>query len=204
MAIRAVVFDVGGVLEHAVDTNLEGRWEQRLGLAQGEFFARLRRSGLGRDADLGRIAEAAFGAAIGRLYGLDPPTTGELLAELWDWYVGELNTELADYFRRLRPRYRTAILSNGAAGGAREEQARYGLADMADLLVYSFEEGIEKPDHRIYQRTCQRLGVRPDEVVFLDDLEANVIAAREVGMHAVHFQDTTQAIAEVDALLADG
>ena len=46
MAVRAVVFDVGGVLEHAIDTNLDGRWEQRLGLAAGEFFARLRRSGL--------------------------------------------------------------------------------------------------------------------------------------------------------------
>jgi hypothetical protein len=52
--------------------------------------------------------------------------------------------------------------------------------------------------------TCQRLGVRPDEVVILHDLEANVVAAHEVGMHAVHFRDTTQAIAEVDALLADG
>jgi putative hydrolase of the HAD superfamily len=138
------------------------------------------------------------------LYGLDPPTTGELLADLWDWYVGELNTELAEYFRRLRPRYLTAILSNGAAGGAREEQARYGLAEMVDLLVYSYQKGIEKPDHRIYQRTCQRLGVRPVEVVFLDDVEANVVAAREVGMHAVHFRDTTQAITEVDAYLLAG
>jgi hypothetical protein len=40
--------------------------------------------------------------------------------------------------------------------------------------------------------TCQRLGVRPDEVVFLDDLEANMVAAHEVGMHAVHFRDTTR------------
>jgi len=38
-----------------------------------------------------------------RLYGLDPPTTEDLLADLWDWYVDELNTELADYFRRPRP-----------------------------------------------------------------------------------------------------
>jgi putative hydrolase of the HAD superfamily len=204
MTIRAVVFDVGGVLEHRVDIDLDGRWEQRLGLAPGEFFTRLRASGLGRDADLGRISEAEFAAALGRLYGLDPPTTNRLLADLWDLYVGELNTELADYFQRLRPRYRTAILSNGAAGGARQEQARYGLAEMADLLVYSYQEGIEKPDHRIYRRTCQRLGVRPQEVVFLDDVQANVVAARQVGMHAVRFQDTTQAITEVDGCLSEG
>jgi hypothetical protein len=110
MAVRAVVFDIGGVLEVPTDTNLDGRWERRLGLRPGKFFDRLRRSGLGRDANLGRISEADFAQALGRLYGLDESATEELLAELWDWYSGELNTEMADYFQRLRPRYRTPIL----------------------------------------------------------------------------------------------
>ncbi len=151
MAIRAVVFDIGGVLERTIDTNLDGRWEERLGLEPGELWGRLRRSGLGRDANLGRISEAEFARALGELYGLDHRTTDELLRDLdellrdlWDWYVGELNVELAGYFRGLRPRYRTAILSNGSAGGRREEEARYRFAEMADLLVYSYEEGIEK------------------------------------------------------------
>ncbi len=203
MAVRAVVFDIGGVLEVPTDTGLDGRWEQRLGLRPGEFFKRLRQSGLGRDANLGRVSEAEFAQALGRLYGLDQPTTEELLVDLWDWYVGELNSELADYFQRLRPRYRTAILSNAAAGGRREEDRRYGFAAMADVLVYSYEVGIEKPDRRIYETTCQRLGVPPGEVVFLDDLEANVAAAREAGMRAVRFQSTAQAITDMEASLAD-
>jgi epoxide hydrolase-like predicted phosphatase len=167
----------------------------------GEFFERLRRSGLGSDANLGRVSEADFGRALGALYGLDRRTTEELLADLWDWYVGELNTELAGFFRCLRPRYRTAILSNGAAGGRRVEETRYHFAEMADLLVYSYEVGIEKPDRRIYLLTCERLGVRPGEVVFLDDLEANVVAARELGMRAVLFRSTAQAIDDVEACL---
>ena len=139
---------------------------------------------------------------MGRLYGLDRPTTEGLLGDLWDWYVGELNSELASYFQRLRPRYRTAILSNAAAGGRREEERRYGMAAMADVLVYSYEVGIEKPDQRIYQITCDRLGVHPGQVVFLDDVEANVVAAQQVGMRAVLFHSTAQAIAEVEACLA--
>jgi epoxide hydrolase-like predicted phosphatase len=202
MAVRAVAFDIGGVLEVPTESDLDGRWEQRLGLGRGEFFERLRRSGLGRDANLGRVSEAEFAQALGRLYGLDQPTTAELLADLWDWYVGELNTELADYCQRLRPRYRTAILSNAAAGGRREEDRRYGFVSMADVLVYSYEVGIEKPDRRIYEITCERLGVRPGEVVFLDDLEANVAAARQLGMRSVLFQSTTQAITKVEACLA--
>jgi putative hydrolase of the HAD superfamily len=74
---------------------------------------------------------------------------------------------------------------------------------MADVLVYSYEVGIEKPDRRIYEITCERLGVRPSEVVFLDDLEVNVVAARQVGMRAVRFQSTAQAIYEMEACLVD-
>jgi epoxide hydrolase-like predicted phosphatase len=203
MAVRAVVFDIGGVLEVPTDITLDGRWERRLGLRPGKFLDRLRRSGLGRDANLGRISETDFAQALGRLYGLDESATEELLAELWDWYSGELNTEMADYFQRLRPRYRTAILSNAAAGGRREEERRYGFSAMADVLVYSYEVGIEKPDRRIYEITCERLGVRPSEVVFLDDLEVNVVAARQVGMRAVRFQSTAQAIYEMEACLVD-
>jgi epoxide hydrolase-like predicted phosphatase len=203
MPVRAVALDIGGVLEVPTDTDLEGRWEQRLGLRPGEFFQRLRQSGLGRDANLGRVSEAEFAKALGRLYRLDQPTTEELLVDLWDWYVGELNTEMADYCQRLRPRYRTAILSNAAAGGRREEERRHGFAAMADVLVYSYEVGIEKPDRRIYEITCQRLGVAPGEVVFLDDLEANVVAARRLGIRAVLFQSTTQAITHVEACLAE-
>jgi epoxide hydrolase-like predicted phosphatase len=203
MAVRAVVVDIGGVLEVPTGTDLDARWERRLGLRHGAFFERLRRSGLGRDANLGRVSEAEFAQTLGRLYGLDQPSTSELLADLWDWYVGELNTELAGYLRRLRPRYRTAILSNAAAGGRREEERRHGFADLADVLVYSYEVGIEKPDRRIYEVTCERLGVRPSDAAFLDDLEANVVAARQLGMRAVLFRSTAQAIADLEACLAD-
>jgi epoxide hydrolase-like predicted phosphatase len=203
MAARAVAFDIGGVLEVPTASDLDRRWEQRLGLRPGEFFARLRQSGLGRDANLGRVSEEEFAQALGGLYGLDQPTTRELLAELWDWYVGRLNTKMADYFQRLRPRYRTAILSNAAAGGRREEDRRYGFANMADVLVYSYEVGVEKPDRRIYEITCHRLGVDPGEVVFLDDLEVNVAAAEQFGMRAVRFQSTMQAITDVQACLTD-
>lgn len=203
MAVRAVVFDIGGVLEHHGDIGFAARWERRLGLEPGELFRRMGRSGLGEDANLGRISEDGYARAVGALFGLDRRRTAELLDDLWDWYAGELNAEVADFFRSLRPRYRTAILSNAAAGGQRLEEARYHLSAMADVLVFSFEEGIEKPDHRIYRRTCERLGVRPEEAVFLDDREENVVAARQVGLRAVRFRGTAQAIADVQGCLRD-
>jgi putative hydrolase of the HAD superfamily len=197
----AVVFDIGGVLEHHGDASFVPRWERRLGLARGELFDRMRKSNLGRDGNLGRITEDEFGRRLGALLDLDERRTAELLDDLWDWYAGPLNTELTEYFRGLRPRYLTAILSNAAAGGVRREERLYGFSAMADVVVYSFEEGIEKPDHRIYLRTCERLGVGPERAVFLDDREDNVVAAREVGMLGIRFLHTRQAIADVEASL---
>ena len=72
---------------------------------------------------------------------------------------------------------------------------------MTDDIVYSHEVGLAKPDRRIYELTCQRLGVQPAEVIFLDDAEPNVIAACEFGMHSILFKDNAQAIADIQDCL---
>jgi putative hydrolase of the HAD superfamily len=100
------------------------------------------------------------------------------------------------------PAYRTGILSNSCDGARREEQARYGFPDLVDELVYSHEIGVTKPDPEAYLITCERLGVQPQEAVFLDDSPRCVEGARAVGMHGVVHLDTPTSIAAVTALLA--
>jgi epoxide hydrolase-like predicted phosphatase len=70
-----------------------------------------------------------------------------------------------------------------------------------DFIIYSHEVGLAKPDPRIYALTSQRLGVQPHEIVFLDDAERNVAAAAASGFHAILYQNTAQAIAEIDRYL---
>jgi HAD superfamily hydrolase (TIGR01509 family) len=60
---------------------------------------------------------------------------------------------------------------------------------------------MSKPDPRIYALACARLDVRPDETVFLDDMEYAVIGARQAGVHSILYQDNAQAIAEMEKLL---
>lgn len=60
-----------------------------------------------------------------------------------------------------------------------------------------------KPDHRIYQLTCDRLGVRPDECVFADDNDANVIAAGEVGMHGIVFTTNQDYFAKLQEIITN-
>ncbi len=59
---------------------------------------------------------------------------------------GTANTDLIEYARRLRPRYRTGILSNSFVGAREREQAAYGFEDLVDEIIYSHECGMSKPD----------------------------------------------------------
>jgi putative hydrolase of the HAD superfamily len=199
MAIRAVVFDIGGVLEITPRTGWEAAWEERLGLRPGELDERLMQ--VWKDGSSGKITEAQVEQRIGEILGLDRAQVEAFMGDLWTEYMGELNAELAAYFAALRPRYRTAIISNSFAGARDKEHARYGFGDMCDLIVYSHEEGIAKPDRRIYEVACERLGVQPHEMVFLDDVPASAAAARELGIYAIVFTGTAQAIADVEACL---
>ena len=204
MAIRAVVFDVGGVLEldaigSSMDIGLDARWEQRLGLEAGELDRRM--EPIWRAGSLGECTEEEVHQEMEKRLGMSKAQVDEYMREMWDWYCGRLNVPLVDFFRSLRPRYQTALLSNSFVGARQEEQQRYHFEEMCDLIIYTHEEGIAKPDPRIFELTCKRLGVQPAEMLFLDDIPKIVAAARTLGIHAILFRETAQAIADIKVVL---
>jgi putative hydrolase of the HAD superfamily len=199
MAIRAVVFDIGGVLEITPDLGLTERWETRLRLPAGELNQRMH--DVWAAGSIGTITEGDVHQAITDRLGLDGQQLAAFMADFWREYLGTANTQLIEYARQLRPRYRTGILSNSFVGAREREQAAYGFEDLVDEIVYSHEARMSKPDPRIYALTCARLDVRAEEAVFLDDTGRCVDGAREAGMHAVRYQDNAQAIEEIEKLL---
>jgi epoxide hydrolase-like predicted phosphatase len=148
---------------------------------------------------IGAVTLAEVHQRIGELLRLGPAQVAAFMADAWEEYLGTLNVELADYFASLRPAYRTAIISNSFVGARQLEQERYGFEKMTDLILYSHEVGLAKPDQRIFELACERLAVRSQEMIFLDDVQAYVEAAREIGIQAILFTDTPQAIAAVEA-----
>lgn len=200
MAIKAVVFDIGGVLEINPDLGVSEIWESRLGLAPGELDKRM--DDAWRAGSIGTISEQDVHQAVRERLGLDEQQLGEFMADIWRDYVGTANTELIEYARRLRPRYRTGILSNSFVGARVREQAAYGFEDLVDEIIYSHECGMSKPDQAIYALTCERLKVEPAQMVFVDDKEPNVDGARQAGIRAVLYQDRVQAITDIESLLA--
>ena len=199
MTIRAVVFDIGGVLELTPSTGWWAKWEGILGLAAGEL--RKRPFSIWRAGSTGALSEAEVQQQLGELLAISDEQVQAMMADMWEEYLGTLNVELTNYFQNLRPAYRTAILSNSFVGAREREQARYGFADMCERIIYSHEVGLQKPDPQIYQLTCDQLDLPPSAILFVDDSEVNVAAARAFGITAVHYRNNQQTMAEMEQCL---
>lgn len=199
MTIRAVVFDIGGVLEITPSTGWVNRWSSMLALVPGDLVGKMR--AVWHAGSIGMLSEAEVERRTAETLGLDEAQLRAFMDDLWGEYLGTPNTELIDYFASLRARCTTAILSNSFVGAREREQGRYGFGDLCDLIIYSHEEGMEKPDPRFYALLSERLSLRPEEMVFLDDVEVCVEGARECGMHGIRYRDNAQAIAEIEAYL---
>jgi putative hydrolase of the HAD superfamily len=196
VTVRAIVFDIGGVLEIDPDIGVADQWEAALGLGPGGLGDRL--GHLWAAGSVGEITLSQVHQGIRDALGVDAATVEAMMSDIWTQYLGTLNGPLYDYFRALRPRFVTGILSNSFVGAREREQALYGFEDACDLIVYSHEVGMSKPDERIFRLTWTRLGIRPEEMVFVDDHPPNIEAARALGIAAVHFRDNVQAIAEIE------
>src|SRR5271166_389971 len=193
MPIRAVVFDIGGVLERIDDPRvapLSTKWRRLLGMSEADFKSALLTVDPDDRATTGQLSEPEFTQRYATALGLTPAQTAEFMADMWDWYCGELDTEMMAFAASLRPRLRTAILSNSADGARREEESRYQFGELFDPVIYSHEVGLAKPDPDVFRLTCARVGVPPDELIFIDDSLVIVEAAGKLGIHAIHHTST--------------
>jgi glucose-1-phosphatase len=199
MTIRGVLFDIGGVLEITQPMDEARTWAPRLGLTPQEYADRTRN--IWRGGSVGTLTLDQVHSGLAEALDTDAATVDALMADIWRLYLGVPNTELIAYARGLRPRYRTAILSNSFVGAREREQQAYGFEDLVDTIVYSHETGIPKPDPRSYEVACRRLGLPPEQVVFVDDVPACVDGARAYGLTGILFTDTADVIAELNRLL---
>ena len=150
---------------------------------------------------VGNMTEVQLRQRYAAALGLSEPQADEFMADMWDWYCGELDAELVRFAASLRPSFRTGILSNSVDGARREEQARYQFEQLVDVIVYSHEACVAKPDPRAFRLLCDALGVQPDELVFLDDVPGHIDAACALGIHGIVHVSTPDSIAAVEALL---
>lgn len=197
--MRTLVLDIGGVFYLSkADDAFFARWAERAGRTAEALAASFWHGPDIEAANVGRIdAEAYFQRAGARL-NLDPALIAEMVR---DAFVGDFNHAFARYVRDLRERGAAVCALTNSWSSEADLMARPELAGLFDFAVSSHDAGVAKPDPAIYRLMIARVGRAAEAIVFVDDTLVCVEAARALGLHAVHFRDTAQAIAALAPLL---
>lgn len=212
MPIRAVISDFGGVLttpllrSFLAFQNETGIATEALGLAMQRIADRDGAHPL-FELETGRMTEADF---LDQIADELEPELGHRpdMHRFREIYFKALdpNEPLIELMRNVRDRgYRMALLTNNVREWEPYWRSMMPVDEVFELVVDSGFVGMRKPDPEIYELTVERLGdgIAPAECLFIDDTEINVEAARALGMTGVHFRDDDQAIAEIEAALAE-
>jgi putative hydrolase of the HAD superfamily len=194
------MFDFGGVITSS-PFEAFAHYERDQGLPAGfirtvnstnpdsNAWARLERG----DLDLGGFARAFETEALGLGHEVDGRVVLSLLG-------GEIRPAMVEAVRRCSERFKTACLTNNfhPEDTAIPPQTA-AIYSLFDVVLESRTLGIRKPEPRFYELACEAVGVRPDEVVYLDDLGINLKPARGMGMVTIKVTDPDQALAELAA-----
>jgi putative hydrolase of the HAD superfamily len=207
--IEAIISDFGGVLTTPLlDSFLA--FQDSSGISLEELGAAMRAVGRRTGAnplfelETGRMTEAMF------LRSLERELTEQLGREVQLHGFGERyfehlhpNERVIEYMRELRGRgYKLAICTNNVREWESRWRAKLPVDEIFDVVVDSAFVGTRKPEPLIYELTLERLEVPANAALLVDDIEVNCRAARELGLGAVWFRRTEQAIAEIEQALA--
>jgi haloacid dehalogenase superfamily, subfamily IA, variant 3 with third motif having DD or ED len=207
--IEAIVSDWGGVLTSPL-FGAFARFQERAGIPLETLGVAMQRIAE-RDGEnplfgleRGELTEADFLADLGAVLSteLGRPVAMEGFAD--HYFDGlDANEPMLDWLRSARDGsgLRLALLTNNVREWEPRWRAMFAVDELFEMVVDSAFVGVRKPDPKIYEIVLERLGLPAGSCAFVDDLEHNCVAAAELGMHAVWFRDTDQAVAELEALL---
>lgn len=198
MSIRAVYFDLGGVIVRTEDKGPRTALGKSVGLGYDEIDEAVFGCESAQQASIGAINVQQHWDSVAQALNLptnDMPRFSEAFfaGDRTDW-------ALIDFLRSLRPAIKTGLISN-AWPHLREWIIEQKFDDAFDDMTISAEVGATKPDARIYQQALKNLSVRPEEAIFVDDMPINIEAAKTLGMHGILFRKPEEVIVEIQNLI---
>ncbi len=198
MTIRAVFFDLGGVIVRTEYQAPRQQLAERLGMEYDDLSKIVFDSETGAQASIGTItALQHWESVLKRLKR--PPTELESIRD--DFFAGDIvDRQLLNFLRSLRGTYTTGLISN-AWSDLRDYMVREKMDDAFDHIIISAEVGVAKPDPKIFKIALEKAGVSPNEAVFVDDFYANIEGCETVGIKGIHFKDAESTLTQLKALL---
>lgn len=209
MGFRAVLWDFGGVITTSPFDNFN-RYEAERGLPRD--FIRGVNAINHQDNAWARFESSRCTVdEFDLLFAVETAAAGHEIRgrEVIGLLGGDVRPRMVKVLTRCKQDYRVACLTNNANAGqgtgmsSTEQQAEdvKSVMRLFDVIIESSKEGMRKPDPRIYRMACERVGVAPEAVVYLDDLGINLKPAREMGMTTIKVMSEQQAIDDLSRIL---
>jgi putative hydrolase of the HAD superfamily len=186
--IKNIVFDLGKVIldfdHHTISENLS----KATGNSEAGIFDYIfKDTDLEKLFDLGKISPEEFSEKIMRRF--DMKISFETFSKLW-CEIFTPHPGIDNILKELKPRYRLGLLSNTNKLHFEYAKRTFGMLEMFDDLYLSYEMGMIKPDLEIFRMVIKKSGRKGDEILFIDDIETNVVAAGKAGINALQFKGT--------------
>jgi epoxide hydrolase-like predicted phosphatase len=198
MSIRAVFFDLGGVLLRTEFQAPRQQLAERLGMEYDDLVKIVFDSDSGIKATMGEISSDEHWDSIMKRLKLPASELDPVRAE---FFAGDiLDRTLLDYLRSLRGKYKTGLISN-AWGNLRDYIVKEKFDDAFDKMIISAEVGAAKPGPKIFQIALEQFGVKPNEAVFVDDFLINIEGCEKVGIKGIRFKDSESTLRQLKKLL---
>ena len=201
MSIRAVFFDLGGVIlrteYQAPRQHLADKFGMDYENIEKIVFGGGANSSAAR-ATVGEITEEQHWLNVMKILK-QPASAYEHIRD--EFFGGDIiDRVILDFLRSLKPKYKVGLISN-AWSGLRAYIEREKFDDAFHHMIISAEVGAAKPSARVFQIALDQFQVKAKEAVFVDDVLENIEACEKVGMKGIHFKETESALKQVQALL---
>ena len=198
MTIKAIFFDLGGVLLRTEYQSPRQKLAERFGMDYEDIDKIVFGSPTARQATVGEVTEGQHWHAVMKL--LKQPAEEYKNIER-EFFAGDvLDRTLINFLRSLRSHYKTGLISN-AWSGLRAYIEREKFDDAFNKLIISAEVKVAKPSAKIYHIALDQLQVQANEAVFVDDVWENIQACEKVGMKGILFKNAESTIKQIKALL---
>jgi epoxide hydrolase-like predicted phosphatase len=198
MSIRAVYFDLGGVILRTEYQAPRQRLAEEFGMDYEDIDKLVFATPSAARASIGEITEEEHWRNVMKILKR-PVTEYERIRD--DFFAGDvIDHTILNFLRSIKPKYKVGLISN-AWSGLRSYIEREKFADAFHHMTISAEVGAMKPSAKIYEFALEQLQVKAKEAVFVDDVLENIEACEKLGMKGIHFKDPESALEKLKALL---
>ncbi len=197
LPIKAFFFDIGGVLVRVDPNSAIQKLSKRLNISTAHIQQSMS-SELLQTYEKGHLSSNQFYEQLLINYGSSKKISLETFKTYWEDILFP-NEESIAFLKRVSNDFPVWLLSNTNDFHYDILLEHFPFMQWVNGGIYSFMVGSMKPEPAIYEYAIPKSGLRPEEILFIDDLEVNVQAARDLGLNAIVYHDYDGLRSEVSA-----